>query len=157
MYDRADDFALQVYSYNAWQEGMEISVTHVKQKELPDYAFPDSTRPVTDLAAKPPVTQPPTAAKAASASVAGAEAAAQEANANLAEAMQEGGSTQGDAKRRRLSGEAEPSGLQSEAQRDGETDDSAAGKHLSRPASGDSGEQSGDKRKRPQASPRLRV
>lgn len=86
---------------------MEISVTHVKQKDLPNYAFPDGTRPPTDLAQKAPVSQPPAAAKAASASVAGAEAAAQEANANLAEAMQEGFSDQGSAKRRRLSNEPE--------------------------------------------------
>lgn len=69
---------------------MEISVTHVKQKDLPDYVFPGGIRPLADLSQKPPVMQPLAAANAASASVAGAEVAAQEANANLAEAMQEG-------------------------------------------------------------------
>ena len=81
---------------------MEISVTHVKQKDLPGYVFPDGRRPAADLAQKPPVKQPPTAALAAPASVAGVEQAAQEANANLAEAMQEEASTSGDSKRRRV-------------------------------------------------------
>ena len=83
---------------------MEISVTHVKQKDLPVYVFPDSSRPSTDLSQKPPVSQPPAAAKAASASIAGVEAAAQEANTNLAEAMQEGSDKSGDLKRRRVEG-----------------------------------------------------
>ena len=81
---------------------MEISVTHVKQKDLPDYVFPDGLRPAADLPQNAPVEQPPTAALAASASVAGVEQAAQEANANLAEAMQEEVSTSGDSKRRRV-------------------------------------------------------
>lgn len=78
---------------------MEISVVHVKQKDLPGYVFPDGYRPI-DLPANPPADQPPPAAMAAPASVAGAQQAAQEAAENLAEAMQEGGS--GDSKRRRV-------------------------------------------------------
>ena len=81
---------------------MEISVTHVKQKDLPSYVFPDGQRPASDLPQNAPVKQPPTAALAASASVAGVEQAAQEANANLAEAMQEDGSSSGGSKRRRV-------------------------------------------------------
>ena len=134
--------SLQVYGYNAWEEGMEISVTHVKQKDLPDYAFPDGTRPLTDLEQNPPVSQPQAAASTAPASLAGAEAAAQQANANLAEAMQEGSAQQGVAKRRRISGEGDK---QVDAEERGEDEGMESAPDI---ASEETRQRSGEKRKR---------
>lgn len=123
---------------------MEISVTHVKQKDLPEYVFPDGCRSGSDLAQQPPVNPPPVAAKAAPASVAGVEAAAQEANANLAEAMEEGSTGQGGSKRRRVSTEAEQAPLDPNALDQGQEDEGA--KHTA--AARSSGETSGEKRRR---------
>lgn len=132
-------FDVQVYGYNAWRQGMEISVVHVKQKDLPSNVFPDGYRPI-DLPANPPADQPPPAAMAAPASVAGAQQAAQEAAENLAEAMKEGGS--GDSKRRRVERGGTDGSLQEAVpqQQHGETNGAgqSGGRHPS----------SGEKRKR---------
>lgn len=77
-----------MYAYTSWQSGMDISVHHLRQRDLPDSVFPGGRRPAADLPLPAAVPQPALAAKASSAAVAGVNTAAQEANANLAQAMQ---------------------------------------------------------------------
>ncbi|KAK3225246.1 hypothetical protein Dsin_005108 [Dipteronia sinensis] len=40
-----DEFKRTVNLYNLWKPGMEIYVTHVKRKSLPDFVFPGGIRP----------------------------------------------------------------------------------------------------------------
>lgn len=40
-----EHFKDTVRGYQGWREGMDISVTHMKRKQLPDYIFPGGVRP----------------------------------------------------------------------------------------------------------------
>ena len=60
-----------MYAYSSWQNGMDIAVHHLKQRDLPAHVFPEGKRPTAELPPPEVVPQPAVAATAVPASVAG--------------------------------------------------------------------------------------
>ena len=60
-----------MYAYSSWQNGMDIAVHHLKQRDLPAHVFPEGRRPTAELPPPEVVPQPAVAATAAPASIAG--------------------------------------------------------------------------------------
>ena len=60
-----------MYAYSSWQNGMDIAVHHLKQRDLPAHVFPEGKRPTAELPPPEVVPQPAVAATAAPASIAG--------------------------------------------------------------------------------------
>ncbi|GJS32497.1 nuclear poly(A) polymerase 1 [Tanacetum coccineum] len=61
-----DEFKANVGSYLSWKPGMEISVTHIKRREIPAFVFPGGIRPTRTARVSVEVRRPPESSAASS-------------------------------------------------------------------------------------------